>query len=81
MPDFTVIAGPNGAGKSSFSKLLSAPGSLIFDADIVKAVKEKEYPDLPDESIAMMIDSAYWEAEEIALEERKDLTVETNLRK
>jgi predicted ABC-type ATPase len=80
MPDFTIIAGPNGAGKSSFSKLLSAPGSLIFDADKVKAIKEKQYPDLPDESIGMMIDSAYWEAEEIAIKEGKDLTVETNLR-
>lgn len=80
MPDFTIIAGPNGAGKSSFSKLLSAPGSIIFDADVVKTVKEKEYPDLPDESIGMMIDSAYWEAEGIAIEEKKDLTVETNLR-
>ena len=28
----------------------------------------------------MMIDSAYWEAEEIALQEKRDLTVETNLR-
>jgi predicted ABC-type ATPase len=40
MPDFTIIAGPNGAGKSSFSKLLSDPDSLIFDADIVKAIKK-----------------------------------------
>jgi predicted ABC-type ATPase len=80
MPDFTIIAGPNGAGKSSFSRLLSTPGSLIFDADKVKAIKEKQYPDLPGESIGMMVDSAYWEAEEITIGEKKDLTVETNLR-
>ena len=80
MPDFIIIAGPNGAGKSSFSRLLSTPGAIIFDADIVKAIKEKQYPDLPDESIEMMITSAYWEAEENAIERKKDLTVETNLR-
>jgi len=80
MPDFTIIAGPNGAGKSSYSSLLAAPGSLIFDADKVKAIKEKQYPDLPVQSIQMMIDSAYWEAEEIALKEGKDLIIETNLR-
>jgi predicted ABC-type ATPase len=80
VPDFTIIAGPNGAGKSSFSKLLSDPGSLIFDADIVKAIKEKEYPDLPDESIQMMITSAYWQNEDEAIEANFSLTVETNLR-
>ena|ERR1700678_1776347 len=80
MPDFTIIAGPNGAGKSSFSKLLSPLGSLIFDADKVKTIKEKQYPDLPDESIGMMIDSAYWEADGVAIEGKKDFTVETNLR-
>ncbi|MDP9078614.1 MAG: hypothetical protein M3O71_14375 [Bacteroidota bacterium] len=63
MPDYIIIAGPNGAGKSLFSRILSEPGSLIFDADKVKAMKEKEYPDLPDESIEMMITSAYWNAE------------------
>ncbi|MDB5086610.1 MAG: hypothetical protein JWR09_604 [Mucilaginibacter sp.] len=80
MPDYTIIAGPNGAGKSLFSNILSDPGSLIFDADKVKALKEKEYPDLPDESIEMMITSAYWDAEDTAIEEKKNLTVESNLR-
>ena len=80
MPDYTIIAGPNGAGKSTFSTVLSSADALIFDADKVKAIKEKEYPDLPDESIEMMITSAYWEAEDIAVAEKKDLTVETNLR-
>jgi predicted ABC-type ATPase len=80
MPEYTIIAGPNGAGKSSFSKLLSSGHSIIFDADKVKFFKEKQYPDLPDESIEMMITSAYWEAEDIAIEEKRDLTVETNLR-
>lgn len=80
MPDFTIIAGPNGAGKSTYSTILSSADALIFDADKVKAVKEKQYPDLPDESIEMMITSAYWEAEDIAVENKKDLTVETNLR-
>lgn len=75
MPDFTIIAGPNGAGKSTFSRQLSTPGSLIFDADKVKTIREKQYPDVPIESIEIMIDSAYWEAEEIAIEEKKDLTV------
>jgi predicted ABC-type ATPase len=80
MPDYTIVAGPNGAGKSTFSTILSSADALIFDADKVKAIKEKEYPDLPDESIEMMITSAYWEAEDIAIAEKKDLTVETNLR-
>jgi len=80
MPEFIIVAGPNGAGKSSFSKLLSAPGAMIFDADAIKAVKEKQYPDLPDESIGMMIDAAYWETEETTIEAKKDLTVETKLR-
>jgi predicted ABC-type ATPase len=80
MPDYTIIAGPNGAGKSTFSYILSSSDSIIFDADKVKAIKEKQYPDLPDESIEMMITSAYWEAEDIAVNEKKDLTVETNLR-
>ncbi len=80
MPDYTIIAGPNGAGKSTFSTILSSEDALIFDADKVKAIKEKEYPDLPDESIEMMITSAYWEAEDVAVAEKKDLTVETNLR-
>ena len=80
MPDYRIIAGPNGAGKSTFSAILSSSDALIFDADEVKAVKEKQYPDLPDESIEMMITSAYWEAEDFAVEHKKDLTVETNLR-
>jgi len=80
MPEYTIIAGPNGAGKSLFSSTLSEPDSLIFDADKVKAIKEKEYPDLPEESIEMMITSAYWNAEDTAIEEKKDLVVESNLR-
>jgi predicted ABC-type ATPase len=80
MPDFTIVAGPNGAGKSTFSKRLSNSGALIFDADIIKLIREKQYPDLPIESIEMMIDSVYWEAEEVAIKEKKDFTVETNLR-
>lgn len=80
MPDYTVVAGPNGAGKSTYSSRLSSLVALIFDADKVKAVREQQYPDVPAESIEMMIDAAYWEAEEIAVEKKKDLTVETNLR-
>lgn len=80
MPDYTVIAGPNGAGKSTFSKTLSSRKALIFDADKVKAAREKQYPDVPVQSIEMMIDSAYWEAEEVAIKDNRDLTVETNLR-
>jgi predicted ABC-type ATPase len=41
MPDYTIIAGPNGAGKSTFSTILSSADALIFDADKVKAIKEK----------------------------------------
>ena len=67
MPNYTVIAGPNGAGKSTFSKTLSSRKALIFDADKVKAAREKQYPDVPVQSIEMMIDSAYWEAEEVAI--------------
>jgi len=76
MPDYTIIAGPKGTGKSTFSAILSSADALIFDADKVKAIKEKEYPDLPDESIEITITSAYWEAEDIAVAEKKDLTVE-----
>jgi len=57
MPDYTVIAGPNGAGKSTYSNILSSSDAIIFDADKVKAVREKQYPDVPAESIEMMIDS------------------------
>ena len=81
MPDYIIIAGPNGAGKSTYSDILSSSNALIFDADKVEALKEKQYPDLPDESIEMMITSAYWEAEEIAVEEKKDLAVETKFKK
>jgi len=80
VPEYIIIAGPNGAGKSTFSADLSSPDALIFDADKVKAIKEKQYPDLPADSIEMMISSAYWNAEDLAVEEQKDLTVETNLR-
>jgi predicted ABC-type ATPase len=80
VPDYTIIAGPNGAGKSTFSTILSSSDALVFDADKIKAIKEKQYPDVPDESLEMMITSAYWEVEDIAVEHRKDLTVETNLR-
>lgn len=80
MPDYTIIAGPNGAGKSTFSKTLSAPDALIFDADSVKILKEKQYPDLSDESIEMIITSSYWETEGVAIGKKKDFTVETNLR-
>lgn len=80
MPDFTIIAGPNGAGKSTYSTILSSSDALLFDADKVKTIRAKQYPDVPAESIEMMIDSAYWEVEENAIEGEKDLTVETNLR-
>jgi len=80
MPDFTIIAGPNGAGKSTFSKELSVEGSLIFDADKVKVSKERQYPDLPVESIETMITTEYWEIEETAILSNKSLTVESNLR-
>ena len=80
MPDFTIITGPNGAGKSSFSQLLSEHGTFIFDADKVKAIKERQYPDVPAKSIEMMITSAYWEAEDNAIGQNKNLTVESNLR-
>jgi predicted ABC-type ATPase len=56
------------------------PGSLIFDADIVKALKEKQFPDLPIDSIETMITSEYWDAEDSAVDGNKSLTVESNLR-
>src|ERR1700761_4440813 len=80
MPEYTVIAGPNGAGKSTLSAVLSKDNAIIFDADKVKAEKEKLYPDVPSESIAMMITSAYWDTEDTTTEKNLDLTVETNLR-
>jgi predicted ABC-type ATPase len=51
MPDFSIIAGPNGAGKSTFSKVISADNAIIFDADKIKAIKAKQYPDVPAESM------------------------------
>ena len=80
MPDYTIIAGPNGAGKSTFSKTLSAQEALIFDADSVKTLKEKQYPDLSNESIEAIITASYRETEGVAIKEKRDFTVETNLR-
>ena len=80
MPHYTIIAGPNGSGKSTFSKKISLSGALIFDADKVKASKESQYPDLPADSIGMMVTSEYWAVEDLAIEKNKSLTVETNLR-
>lgn len=80
MPEYTIIAGPNGAGKSTFSSGLSEPGTLIFDADKVKARLWKEWPDLPVESIETMITTQYWNIEDEAIEKNSSLTVESNLR-
>jgi predicted ABC-type ATPase len=80
MPDYTIVAGPNGAGKSTFSVRMSEPDSLIFDADKVKASKLEQWPDIPIESIEMMITTEYWNIEDQAIEENKSLTVESNLR-
>ena len=79
MPDYTIVAGPNGAGKSTYSGQLSELGALIFDADKIKAIKEKEYPDIPDESIQTMLTVEYWEIEEHAVTKGANLTVESNL--
>ena len=67
MPEYAIIAGPNGAGKSTFSSGLSEPGTLIFDADKVKARLWKEWPDLPVESIETMITTQYWNIEDEAI--------------
>jgi predicted ABC-type ATPase len=80
MPEYTVVAGPNGVGKSTFSKIFSAEDSIIFDPDKVKAVKERQYPDIPLESIETMITTEYWNTEDSSVEKNLDLTVETNLR-
>ncbi|MCO5949968.1 zeta toxin family protein [Mucilaginibacter flavidus] len=80
MPDYTIIAGPNGAGKSTFSSVLSDPDTLIFDADKVKALKEKLWPDIPIESIEIMLTTEYWDLEEKAILSSRNLTVESNLR-
>ncbi|MES2110266.1 MAG: zeta toxin family protein [Bacteroidota bacterium] len=79
MPDYTIVAGPNGAGKSTYSGRLSEPGSLIFDADKINAIKEREYPDTPPESIQTMLTVEYWEMEEAAINDGINLTVESNL--
>ena len=80
MPAYTIVAGPNGAGKSTFSHGLSEVGALIFDADKIKIVKEKQWPDIPVESIEIMLTTEYWDFEEQAIGDNKDLTVESNLR-
>jgi predicted ABC-type ATPase len=80
MPEYTVVAGPNGVGKSTFSKIFSADDAIIFDPDKVKAIKERQYPDIPLESIETMITTEYWNAEDASSEKNQDLTVETNLR-
>jgi predicted ABC-type ATPase len=79
MPDYTIVADPNGAGKSTYSSKLSEAGALIFDADKIKAIKEREYPDIPTESIHTMLTVEYWEMEEIATTRGENLTVESNL--
>ena len=80
MPEYTVVAGPNGVGKSTFSKIFSADYAIVFDPDKVKAIKERQYPDIPLESIETMITTEYWNAEDASIEKNQDLTVETNLR-
>lgn len=80
MPDYTIVAGPNGAGKSSFSNRMSETDALLFDADKVKASKQAQWPDIPIESIEMMITTEYWNLEDQAVDKNKSLTVESNLR-
>lgn len=80
MPNYTIIGGPNGAGKSTFSTELSASQALIFDPDKSKQQIELLYPDISHEALETAVHNTYLETEFIALQQNRDLTVESNLR-
>lgn len=79
-PQLLIIAGPNGAGKSTYSKDISQPGAIIFDADKERAAFRRQFPDLPEQSIAFAVEQVFLDQVELALKRRSDLTIETNFR-
>lgn len=79
-PQLLIIAGPNGAGKSTFSKDIARAGAFIFDADKEIARLEKQFPDLPTESISFALQQYFLDCVDHAIKNREDLVIETNFR-
>jgi predicted ABC-type ATPase len=79
-PQLLIIAGPNGAGKSTYSKDISSEGASIFDADKERAAFRRQFPDLPEQSIAFAVEQVFLDQVELTLKLKSDLTIETNFR-
>ncbi|WP_342645368.1 AAA family ATPase [Mucilaginibacter sp. CSA2-8R] len=79
-PQLLIIAGSNGAGKSTYSSDMSQPGAIIFDADKERVAFIRQFPDLPEQSIAFAVEQVFLDQVELALKRKTDLTIETNFR-
>lgn len=79
-PQLLIVAGPIGAGNSTYSKDISQPRAIIFDADQERTASKRQFPDLPEQSIAFAVEQVFLDQVELALKRRSDLTMETNFR-
>lgn len=79
-PQLLIIAGPNGAGKSTLSKTFAPVGAFIFDPDKESAKIEKQYPDLPSESIHYALNQYFLDCVHHAIKDKADFVLETNFR-
>ncbi|MBV8389903.1 MAG: zeta toxin family protein [Mucilaginibacter sp.] len=79
-PQLLIIAGPNGAGKSTLSKTFAPNGAFIFDPDKESAKIEKQYPDLPSESIHYALNQYFLDCVHQAIKGKADFVLETNFR-
>jgi predicted ABC-type ATPase len=79
-PQLLYVAGPNGAGKSTFSKELSAPGAIIFDADKVIARIEALSPNIPKKKVYDTATMEFFNQAKEAIRLKQHFTLETNFR-
>ena len=79
-PQLLYVAGPNGAGKSTFSKELSAPGAIIFDADKVIARIEAQAPGMPKKKVYDTATMEFFNQAKEAIRLKQHFTLETNFR-
>ena len=79
-PQLLYVAGPNGAGKSTFSKELSAPGAIIFDADKVIARIEAQAPGMPKKKVYDTATQEFFNQAKEAIRLKQHFTLETNFR-
>jgi len=79
-PQLLYVAGPNGAGKSTFSKELSAPGAIIFDADKVIARIEALSPGMPKKKVYDTATMEFFNQAKEAIRLKQHFTLETNFR-